>query len=214
MNGYNRHPFAFMKILAISDEVVPWIYSQTLLERCRDVDLVISCGDLPIGYLDFVVSTLNKPCFYVRGNHDHFEVNDRDGTEKRAPDGWTDLDMRVERIGNVRLAGLEGCLKYRPHAEGQYSQHAQWLRAWRLATRMIFGPPQIFVAHAPPFGIHNGDDLAHTGFQTFNWIIQTFKPRLFLHGHQHRNYNASQTGETVVDGTLVVNVHPYRLLEI
>jgi uncharacterized protein len=203
-----------MKLLAISDEVVPWIYSQTLLDRCRDVDLVISCGDLPIGYLDFVVSTLNKPCFYVRGNHDHFEINDHDTTEKRAPDGWTNLDLRVEKLGGVRLAGLEGCLMYRPRAEGQYSQRAQWLRAWQLAARMIFGAPQIFVAHAPPFGIHNGPDLAHTGFHTFNWIIQTFKPKLFLHGHQHRNYDPTQIGETVVEGTLVVNVHPYRLLEL
>jgi uncharacterized protein len=203
-----------MKILAVSDEVVPWIYSQTLLERCGDVDLVISCGDLPIHYLEFIVSTLNKPCYYVRGNHDHFEVSDTDRAYKHAPEGWINLDQRVHTQNGMRLAGLEGCVMYRPNAAGQYTQHAQWLRAWRLAARMIFGAPHMFVAHAPPFGIHNGPDLAHTGFHTYNWVIQTFKPRLFLHGHQHRNYNPTQVGETVVDGTLVVNVHPYRILTI
>lgn len=202
-----------MKILAVSDEVVGWIYSPTLADRCADVDMVISCGDLPISYLDYIASTLNRPCFYVRGNHDHKEISER-GPEKTAAEGWIDLDGAIHRECGLTLAGLEGCLRYRPNAAAQFSQREQRLRAYRLGIKMLFARPDIFVAHAPPFGIHNGPDLAHTGFSAFNWVIDTYRPRLFLHGHQHRNYNPTQVGETVIGPTLVVNVHPYRILEL
>jgi uncharacterized protein len=202
-----------MKILAVSDETVPWIYSPTILERCRDVDIVISCGDLPIGYLEYIASMLNTPCLYVRGNHDHKEISDN-GPVKTAPEGWINLDARVVQQCGLRLAGLEGCLRYRPNAAAQYSQREQWWRAVWLSRTMFFKRPDIVVAHAPPFGIHDGPDQAHTGFKAHNWLIETFRPRLFLHGHQHRNYNPRQGGEAVIGNTLIVNVHPYRLLEL
>ena len=200
-----------MKILAVSDETVQWIYSPAILDRCGDVDMVISCGDLPIGYLEYIASMLNRPCFYVRGNHDHKEISDS-GPVKTAPEGWINLDMAARRQNGVMLAGLEGCQRYRPGAEAQYSQSDQWWRAAWLARKLIVQRPGIFVAHAPPFGIHDASDLAHTGFKAHNWVIETFRPRLFLHGHQHRNYNPRQAGETVVGPTLIVNVDPYRLL--
>ncbi len=80
-----------MKLLALSDEVVDWIYSPAWLARCGDVDLVIGCGDLPMHYMEFVTSTLNVPCYYVRGNHDLYEIGDR-GMIKTEPEGWIDLD--------------------------------------------------------------------------------------------------------------------------
>ena len=41
-----------------------------LRRQYSDVDAVISCGDLPIAYLDFLATILSVPLFYVRGNHD------------------------------------------------------------------------------------------------------------------------------------------------
>ena len=37
-----------MKILCISDQIDPLIYSVNIKERYQDVDLVISAGDLPM----------------------------------------------------------------------------------------------------------------------------------------------------------------------
>ena len=37
-----------MKILCVSDQIDPLIYSVNIKERYRDVDLVISAGDLPM----------------------------------------------------------------------------------------------------------------------------------------------------------------------
>ncbi len=58
------------------------------------------------------------------------------------------------------------------------------------------------------------DDLAHIGFEAFNWLAKTFKPRLWLHGHEHRNYNPLQVGETQLGNTRILNVHPYRIIDL
>ena len=81
-----------MRILAISDEVVRWMYSPALRERVGEIDLVISCGDLPIYYLEYIASSLNAPCAYVRGNHDQYEIG-ANGLIKTHPGGWQPLDM-------------------------------------------------------------------------------------------------------------------------
>ena len=95
-----------MKLLAISDEVVDWIYSPSLSRRCGDVDAVISCGDLPIHYLEYVTSTLNVPCYYVRGNHDQDEFGSL-GELKTEPQGWINLDMRRLKFRTITLAGID-----------------------------------------------------------------------------------------------------------
>ena len=47
-----------MKILALSDVELPAVNSTRIRERFPDVDLVISCGDLPYYYLEYVLSSL------------------------------------------------------------------------------------------------------------------------------------------------------------
>ena len=59
-----------MKILCVSDEVDPLVYSPRIKERFGDVEFVVAAGDLPMDYLEFIVSMLNKPLFFVQGNHD------------------------------------------------------------------------------------------------------------------------------------------------
>lgn len=208
-----------MKLLAVSDEVVDWIYSPQLHERCADVDFVISCGDLPISYLDFIASSLNKPCYFVRGNHDS-HVFDPHSAIKSHPEGWMDLDKQAIRCNGVTLAGLEGCIRYKPNASYQYSQNEQQWRAIWLARSLWFKRltrgrgMDILVSHSPAYGVHDGTDPAHVGFSALNWLIKTFRPRLMLHGHQHRNYSPRQKGETQIGDTLILNVHPYRILEL
>lgn len=208
-----------MKLLAISDEVVPWIYSAGLIQRFADVDMVVSCGDLPLHYLEFIASSLNAPYLYVKGNHDLYEIHE-DGNHPYDPQGWLDLNLHRVSIHGLILAGLGGCLRYKPHAPMQYTQSEQWVRAIWLARTMlpryIAGDRavDVLVTHAPPYGIHDGPDQAHLGFHAYNWLIKVFKPRLLLHGHQHSNYAPLRPVETVIDGTRILNVHPYRVIEL
>ena len=58
-----------MKILCVSDQIDPLVYSSLAKERFASVDAILCAGDLPSDYIDFIVSTLNKPAFFIFGNH-------------------------------------------------------------------------------------------------------------------------------------------------
>jgi Icc-related predicted phosphoesterase len=70
----------------------------------------------------------------------------------------------------------------------------------------------IFVTHAPPFGVAEAKDAAHVGFVAFHRIIRGLHPLLLVHGHIHP-YGRTQP-ERRVDRTRIVNAVPSRLIEI
>ena len=51
------------------------------------------------------------------------------------------------------------------------------------------------------------------GFKSFLWLMERFRPRYLLHGHRHV-YNPLEVTETQYEGTTVINVYPYKVLEI
>lgn len=59
-----------MNILAIADVEERCLWECFRKERFEDVDLILSAGDLDPDYLEFLVTVINKPLVYVRGNHD------------------------------------------------------------------------------------------------------------------------------------------------
>ena len=58
-----------MKILCVSDFVDPLIYNQRVKEMFPDIDLILCAGDLPMDYIDFIVTVFNKPTYFIFGNH-------------------------------------------------------------------------------------------------------------------------------------------------
>lgn len=58
-----------MKILCVSDYVDPLIYNQEVKKTFGDVDAVLCAGDLSVDYVDFIVTMLNKPTYFIFGNH-------------------------------------------------------------------------------------------------------------------------------------------------
>ncbi len=59
-----------MKILCVSDYIDPLIYSSGAKKNFPDIDMILCAGDLPMDYIDFIVSVFNKPTYFVFGNHD------------------------------------------------------------------------------------------------------------------------------------------------
>ena len=55
-----------MRILTVSDVVVPVLYKEFDAGRFRGIDLVISCGDLPPEYLSFLVHVLPASVLFRR----------------------------------------------------------------------------------------------------------------------------------------------------
>jgi Icc-related predicted phosphoesterase len=70
----------------------------------------------------------------------------------------------------------------------------------------------VFITHAPPFGLAEAKDAAHVGFAGFHRIIRGLHPVLLVHGHIHP-YGRTQP-ERRLDGTRIVNAIPSRLIEI
>ncbi|MBU0704842.1 MAG: metallophosphoesterase [Chloroflexi bacterium] len=205
-----------MKILAVSDRVVETIYSSRIRERFSDVDMVLSCGDLPYSYLEYIVSMLNVPCFFVHGNHDHPEYL-ADGRTLTKPGGWFNLDERNIKIKNVLLGGLEGSMRYKPGAPFQYTENEMAYKAWRLGLTMLMNRVlhgrylDILITHAPPFGIHDGEDWPHRGFKALLRLMARFRPRYLLHGHKH--IYGPECRQTRYMDTEIINVYPYHVIE-
>jgi hypothetical protein len=222
-----------MKILAVSDEVVEFLYSPRIKEQYADVDLVLGCGDLPFYYLEYLVTVLNVPLYYVPGNHDRLAQYHADGRVVHCAEGCDMIDVRTaclpgwydrapvpgpRRPAGLLLAGLGGSMRYNQDEGHQYTELEMFGRALSLvpslvANRLRYGRAlDILVTHAPPRGVHDAPDLAHTGFRVFRTLMDIFRPRLLLHGHSHVYRNDAITSTRYQD-TQVINVYPYRVIE-
>ncbi|TYP79684.1 hypothetical protein [Paenibacillus methanolicus] len=50
-----------MKILIVADEESQYIWDHFDPERFKDVELILSCGDLKAAYLSYLVSMIHAP---------------------------------------------------------------------------------------------------------------------------------------------------------
>ncbi|MEW5868627.1 MAG: metallophosphoesterase [Chloroflexota bacterium] len=197
----------------MSDKIVPFIYSPQVRKRFRDVDLIIGCGDLAYYYLEYVLNALDRPMYFVRGNHDKVVEYSLEG-QRTAPHGGVDLHRRVLQHDGLLLAGVEGSLRYRP-GRFQYSQAQMWRHVWHLVPDLLKNRAlhgrflDVFVSHAPPEDIHDETDLPHRGIKAFRWLVNVFQPAYFIHGHVHI-YHPETPVKTQVGGTLVINAYEFH----
>lgn len=202
-----------MRVLAISDVPVSLLYTHHLKTRFPNIDLLISCGDLPRDYQEYLVSTLDTRFFYVLGNHDQ-EVTPDDYHRRINRAGGTDLHKISTFYNGILLAGVEGSLRYRdgPH---QYSQSEMWSNVFHLVPQLLINRIRygryldIFVTHAPSAGIHDKQDLPHQGIYAFRWLVEKFKPRYHFHGHVHV-YRPDEPVDTLYAKTRVINAYGYK----
>ena len=203
-----------MKILAVSDIEQPLIYGPNIRERFNDVDLAISCGDLPYYYLEYIISMLDIPLYYVRGNHAHKTEISAFG-ERSYPWGADDLHRSVRHVpSRLLMTGIQGCLRYN-NGPYQYSQGQMWALVLSLVphlmlNKLIYGRYlDIFITHAPPWQIQDMEDRPHQGVKAFRWLDKIFQPALHLHGHIHI-YRQISPVQTMFGNTRVMNVFGYR----
>lgn len=201
----------FVKILCVSDTVMPQMESAAnLRRRYSDIDLVISCGDMPAYYLEFIISVLNIPLFYVRGNHD-------EGYTERPP-GGEDLHGKRIHYNGLTFAGLEGSMRYNQGAI-QYTEFDMMQQVMKMGPALLparyskgYGV-DVLVTHSPARGIHDEQDLPHTGFKALLRFVEWYRPRYMLHGHVH-TYDRRKTTRTQYQETCIMNINPVMVLDI
>lgn len=211
------HNTPIVKILVVSDEVVERLYSLCANGHFRDVELILGCGDLPYPYLENLLTFLNVPLYYVPGNHD--PIYNSDNTLAHA-EGGSILDLKLVRFNKFLIGGFGGSIRYRPDGTNQYSQGDAFLRATRLLPRFFLNKINygraldILITHSPPFGIHDDDTQAHQGLKAINWLLRIAQPRYLFHGHTHFQRGNLSPSETIHDMTKIVNVFPYKVIEV
>jgi hypothetical protein len=221
-----------MRILCIADHVDPVVYSPLIKKRFGDVDLVLSAGDLPLNYYDFVVSNLNKPLLFVFGNHNlrgmHHYLKGRDvfqeiaetaaGFPYEAYVGARHIDRRVVLEKGLLVAGFGGSLVYN-NQENQFSDARMYLRVFAMAPRLLLNRLlrgrylDILLTHAPPHGVNDRPDRCHTGFKAFRWFLRAFRPLYLVHGHIHL-YDTAERRERLCGETRVLNAYDHCLIEV
>jgi Icc-related predicted phosphoesterase len=206
-----------MKILAISDMEVSFLYSPAIIDKFKHVGLVVSCGDLPYYYMEYIISMLDRPLYYVRGNHAS-KVELTSGGERLEPWGGINLHKQTKRDDSgVILAGIEGSIRYNTGPQ-QFSQGEMWMMAFQLVpklllNRSIYGRAlDILVTHSPPWKIHDQEDRPHQGIKAFRWLAKVFKPMYHLHGHIHL-YRQDAVCETRFETTRIINACGYREID-
>jgi uncharacterized protein len=217
-----------MRILCVSDQVDPLVYSPSIKERFSDVGLVLGAGDLPMEYLDYIVSCLNVPLLFVFGNHNLTELpyyRPASGARFPVPTtdsmdhafGATHIGFKARREAGILFAGLDGSMMYNGGLN-QYTEFAMYAKIAALTPRLLFNRIfygrwlDILVTHAPPRGIHDKTDCCHVGFKSFLWFMRAFKPRFLVHGHIHL-YDLNDVRVSAYRSTTVVNAFNHFILD-
>lgn len=218
-----------MRILAVSDEQEQSLYDYFQRERWGQIDLIVSCGDLPPNYLEFLVSVFDVPLFYVRGNHDLCY-------DERPPLGCDNIDGKLVGFNGFRIFGLEGS-PYYGGTRLQYTDRELQLRLWSALPRIWrAGGIDILVTHAPPQYCEDGGcsqpqgvgaacnrdqsrtcvdaaDLPHRGWKALRGFVLKHRPRYLLHGHTHMGYRLGAR-RCNLGSTEVIDCFGHVLLEI
>jgi Icc-related predicted phosphoesterase len=196
-----------MKVLTISDIVVPELSDRIDSRQFDGVDLVLSCGDLPPEYLTSIREQLDAPLFYVRGNHDI-------RYKSAPPIGCVNIHQRRITFRGLRIMGLEGSRWYNG-GPIQYRESQMRQMIWRMMPGLwLRGGVDIVITHAPPRRIHDAEDRCHRGFKSYVKLIDRFQPRFFIHGHIHAHFTDPKQRISMVGATRVINTFAYHLLEV
>lgn len=195
-----------MKILAIADEECKALWDHYEPGKLDDIDLIISCGDLDPRYLSFLATFAKCPVLYVHGNHDR-------KYKQIPPEGCICIEDQIYEYQGVRILGLGGSMQY-ASTEHQYTEKQMKKRINKLRWKLFFKKGfDILVTHAPAYGINDGEDLPHRGFQAFLSLLDKYTPKYFLHGHMHMNYRQNQKQTDLYNQTKIINAYERCIFE-
>ncbi|MGN0394100.1 MAG: metallophosphoesterase [Coprococcus sp.] len=198
-----------MKILVLADEESKYLWDYFDKSKIEDIDLIISCGDLAPQYLSFLATFSHAPVLYVHGNHDGCYAD-------IPPEGCICIDDNIYVYKGIRIMGLGGSMDYKSgNSKHQYSERAMEWRIRKLTLKLIKNKGfDILVSHSPAYELNDSKDLPHTGFKCFRTLMETYKPKYFVHGHVHINYGRDFVRESKYMDTTIINAFERYIIEI
>lgn len=196
-----------MKILVVSDEESNYLWNHYRPGHLKDIDMILSAGDLKSEYLSFLVTMANRPLLYIHGNHDaEYDI--------KPPEGCECVDDKLLLVNGLRIVGLGGSMMYNqgPH---QYTERQMKKRINRLAFNIWrAGGVDIVLTHAPVRGIGDEEGVVHRGFEAFLPLLDKYKPRYLIHGHVHQSYLASSFERIrKYENTAIINAYDRYIID-
>lgn len=188
-----------MRILCISDTTRSLAFSPAIKEIYKDIDLILSSGDIPLDSYDYVSTMLNSDLYYVFGNHNlenYKKIMNKQShafssiEEQKFYGFMVDGKCIRDKKSGLIIAGLGGCMLYNG-GDSQFSEREMKQRIFKLIPTLLYNKIRygryldILITHAPPFGLGDDIDLCHKGYKCFLKFIDVFKPRYLIHGHVH-----------------------------
>ena len=196
-----------MKVLFVSDEESKSYWDFFKKEAFEGIDLIVSCGDLDADYLSFLTTMTSIPVLYVKGNHDYKYVN-------RPPEGCICIEDDIFEFEGVRFLGLGGSYRYK-EGGNMYTENEMRSRVRRLWMKLFMKKGfDVLVTHSPAYGVNDGEDLPHRGFEVFVELIEKYRPKYFVHGHVHMNYGREYPREDMLGETKVINSYISYIVDI
>lgn len=187
-----------MRILVLADVESKYYWDYFEKSKLDGIDLILSCGDLKPEYLSFLATFAKIPILYVRGNHD-------DVYDTHPPEGCICVEDMIYTYRGIRIMGLGGSVRYKT-GKNQYTQEEMKSRVRRLWWKMRQSKGiDILLTHAPAYHINDGEDRPHEGFEAFVRILDTYRPKCFIHGHVHLTYSRSHKRESMYKETRIIN---------
>ncbi|MEW5900265.1 MAG: metallophosphoesterase [Acidobacteriota bacterium] len=152
----------------------------------KNVDFVLSCGDVEFSILEEIQERFKKPIFAVKGNHD---------PAKPFPDFVTDVHLKLRQFRNWYIGGFGGVADYKGSGASGWDDLA--------AAEMLSKFPcvDIFLCHAPLLNLTDKEDYAHAGSEAIRRYIEETQPKFVYHGHVHSKMGA------LLGATAVVSVY-------
>lgn len=171
-----------MKILLLADTESESLWEYFDKSKIADYSLILSAGDLHGEYLSFLATFAHVPVLYVHGNHDTRYM-------RRSPEGCLCIEDTIFEYRGIRILGLGGSMRYRPGETCQYSEKEMRKRIAKLRKPLRKSKGfDILLAHSPAYGLGDGQDLPHQGFECFLDLMDRYHPAYLIHGHVHANY--------------------------
>ena len=198
-----------MKVLFVADVEDKMLYDFFRKDRVEGVELIVSCGDLKQDYLDFLMTMVNVPMIYVRGNHDtsYFDY---------PPLGAVCIEDRIVKFKGVRFLGLGGCIRYKNDCRTMFTEREMRRRIRKLRFKLFVNRGfDVLVTHSPAEGYGDMEGShTHKGFKCFNDLLNKYKPGYMVHGHVHSNYGRVKLTNQHPSGTEIYNCCGYRIVDI
>lgn len=194
-----------MRILAVADVEAQSLYDYYAPGKLDGFDLIIGCGDLREDYLEFLVTMAGCPLVYIHGNHDE--------NHKKAPLGCICIDDDLVVINGLRILGFGGSYRYRD-GKYMYSERQMAARIRKVWFKLLRHKGfDILVTHAPARHLGDLETIPHRGFLCFKKLLDKYHPRLFVHGHIHRNYARHIPQRSLYGKTTIINACEYCIID-